>query len=167
MPSKEKIKKPKKLKQKQKQKQKQSIVININSNNKKAASSKAPAKTSGSGPGQPNIPNTPTPQYITRGMPPTINQPPGPPGQPGPAPDMSRILSGMAEMNANFSGIGNLNNVIRGMNDRQSAMESRLTQQYGLQNDFNNDQAHFNNQARNFFTNNPSHVFNPCINLLD
>ena len=65
---------------------------------------------------------------------------------------MSRILSGMAEMNANFSGIGNLNNVIRGMNDRQSAMESRLTQQYGLQNDFNNDQAHFNNQARNFFS---------------
>jgi hypothetical protein len=65
---------------------------------------------------------------------------------------MSRILSGMAEMNANFSGIGNLSNVIRGMNDRQSAMESRITHQYGLQNDFNSDQTHFNNQARNFFS---------------
>ena len=40
------------------------------------------------------------------------------------------------------------------LNDKQSALESRLTQQYGLQNDFNNDQVHFNNQARQFFTEN-------------
>ena len=88
-------------------------------------------------------------------MPPTINnnQPPPPPQ---PAPDMSRILANMAEMNSNFSGLGSLNGVIQGMNDRQSALESRLTQQYGLQNDFNNDQAHFNNQARSFFNNTQS-----------
>jgi hypothetical protein len=97
-------------------------------------------------------------------MPPTINQPPGPPGQPGPAPDMSRILSGMAEMNSNFSGIGNLTNVMRDMNNRQSAMESRLTQQYGLQNDFNNEQAHFNNQARNFFNSGQSQYAPPPPN---
>ena len=82
-------------------------------------------------------------------MPPTINNTP-----PAPVPDMGKILSHMAEMNSNFSGIGGLNSVIKGLNDKQSALESRLTQQYGLQNDFNNEQVHFNNQSRQFFTEN-------------
>jgi hypothetical protein len=53
---------------------------------------------------------------------------------------------------------------MRDMNNRQSAMESRLTQQYGLQNDFNNDQAHFNNQARNFFSSGQSQYAPPPPN---
>ena len=142
------VKKPKsKTKQKQKQKQKQSVVININSNNRRPKK-EAPI-TSKPSSGAPNIPNVQPPQYITRGMPPTINNTP-----PAPVPDMGKILSHMAEMNSNFSGIGGLNSVIKGLNDKQSALESRLTQQYGLQNDFNNEQVHFNNQARQFFTEN-------------
>jgi hypothetical protein len=137
--------KPKtKTKQKQRQKQKQNVVININSNNKRANKKDGPtSKASG---GALNIPNVQPPQYITRGMPPTINN------TPAPVPDMGKILATMAEMNSNYSGIGGLNSVIKGLNDKQSALESRLTQEYGLQNDFNNNQAHFNNQARNFFT---------------
>jgi hypothetical protein len=42
------------------------------------------------------------------------------------------------------------------MHDRQSALKTRLSEQYNIQNDFSNDQAHFNNQARDFFTRNQS-----------
>jgi len=136
-----------KSKQKQRQKQKQNVVININSNNKRV--NKKDATTSKASGGALNIPNVQPPQYITRGMPPTINN--TPPAS-NPNPDMGKILATMAEMNSNYSGIGGLNSVIKGLNDKQSALETRLSQEYGLQNDFNNNQAHFNNQARNFFT---------------
>lgn len=150
MPKKVKDIKPK-PKPKQKQKQKQSIVININSHNKKHPSNKSAPSSKPSGP---NIPNTPAPQYITRGMPPTINNNP----VATPTQDLTKILSSMAQMSANFSGIGTLTSALQGVNERQSALESRLTEQYDMQNDVNVQNSHFNNEARDFFNSNSLHI---------
>jgi len=158
---------------KQKQKQKQSIVININSNNNNKRAKKETSDNVKAKPPAPQQVYQP-PQYLSRGMPPTIthdahlryaqgnhnnpnnNNNNNNPNNNNNNIDATQILSQMAQMNQNFSGIGNLTSAIDNLNQRQSAMETRITEQFNLPNDYTNTSQHYNNQSRNFFFNIPA-----------
>jgi hypothetical protein len=134
-----KVNKKKKTVQKQKQKQKQSINININSNNKKGGGKSSDQK-------KPQIPYYPPPQISTIV------------GGTGRGSEMNKgvvsneiadLLKVMVEQNKNFSGIGGLSRHVNETTNRQSDLESRLTDQYSLDNDISdNSHTHYNNEER-------------------
>ena len=127
----------------QKQKQKQNINITINSNNKKAGTSSKP---------QTNKPYYPPPANTTtiiggagRGSE-MINQPSTASSTPI-SNDIATILKAMVKSNSDFSGIGNLYSKLNKLDNRQSALESRLTAKYGWENDASDSvKVHYNEE---------------------
>lgn len=124
----------------QKQKQKQSIHININSNNKRVNKpiNKQPQ----------TYPQYGTPQHHTtvigstgRGS--EVIQ------QPAISNDISNLLKTLVQSNKDFSGVGKLFSKVNQLENRQSSLESRLTDQFNLFNDISdNEHTHYNNEDR-------------------
>ena len=139
----------------QKQKQKQSIHININSNNKRVNKprNKQPQ----------TYPQYGTPQHHTtvigstgRGS--EVIQ------QPAISNDISNLLKTLVQSNKDFSGVGKLFSKVNQLENRQSSLESRLTDQFSLFNDISDNQhIHYNNedrsQASSLDTTTPIHNF--------
>lgn len=122
----------------QKQKQKQSIHININSNNKRINKPGIPKKQ------PPSYPHYGIPQHHTTviestGIGSEVIQ------QPSISNDISNLLKTLVQSNRDFSGVGNLFSKVNQLENKQSALESRLTDQFGLSNDISdNEHIHYN-----------------------
>ena len=130
------IKKQKKLTQKQKQKQ--SINITINSNNKRIGAT------------QPRKPKPP-PYY----PPPSNTTIIGGTGrgsemmnQSSSSNDIANVLKAMVKGNMDFSGVGNLYSRLTELENRESAMESRVTKKNNIPNDTSDSmrRVHFNEE---------------------
>jgi hypothetical protein len=134
----------KKINNRQKQKQKQSINININSNNKKTG---AGSKQTTAKPQAPqHIPSGGHTTTIVGG---TGRGSEVVPQQQSQSSDIGNLLKMMVAGNKDFSGIGNLYGKVNELVNRQSALESRLTDQYGFENDaFDDANVHYNNEER-------------------
>ena len=61
--------------------------------------------------------------------------------------DIANVLKAMVKGNMDFSGVGNLYSKVNQLDNRQSALESRLTDQYGLPNDASDSmRVHYNEE---------------------
>ena len=61
--------------------------------------------------------------------------------------DIATLLKAMVQSNRDFSGIGNLYSKLNKLDNRQSALESRLTDKYGWENDASDSlKVHYNEE---------------------